>query len=77
MTLTFNLATWILLATHHLNMIIICANLFVKVPPCMTKLLAGHEQVSLKPIHKVKEQSVTLTFNLATEFLFANIVLSG
>ena len=37
----------------------------------MTKLLAGHEQVSLKPRHNVKEKTVTLTFNLATWFLFA------
>ena len=37
----------------------------------MTKLLAGHEQVSLKLMHTVKEQTVTLTFNLALRFLFA------
>ena len=36
----------------------------------MTKLLAGHEQVSLKSMHKVKEQTWTLTFNLATWFFF-------
>ena len=37
----------------------------------MTKLLAGHEQVSLKPMHNVYERTVTLTFHLATWFLFA------
>ena len=37
----------------------------------MAKLLVGHEQVSLKPMHEVKEQTVTLTSNLATWFLFA------
>ena len=42
-----------------------------KIPPCMTKLLAGHEQVSLKNMHKVKERTVTLTFNLAAWFLSA------
>ena len=36
----------------------------------MTKLLAGHEQVSLKPMYEVKERTVTLTFNLVTWFLF-------
>ena len=41
----------------------------------MAKLLAGHEQVSLKPMHKVKERTVTLTFNLATWFLFATFCL--
>ena len=29
MTLTFNLATWVLFATHCLVMIIICAKLFL------------------------------------------------
>ena len=70
-TLTYNLATWFLFATHHLIMMIICVNLFFKIPPRMTKLLAGHEQVSLKPMYKVLERPVTLTFNLATWFLFA------
>ena len=36
----------------------------------MTKLWDGLEQVSLKPMHKVKVQTVTLTFNQATWFLF-------
>ena len=36
----------------------------------MTKLLARDEQVSLKPMHKVSEQTVTLTFNLVIWFLF-------
>ena len=57
-------------ATHHLIMMIISANLFFKIPPRMTKYLAGHEQVSLKPMHKVKKRTVTLTFDLATWFLF-------
>ena len=37
----------------------------------MTKLWVGHEQVSLKSMHKVKVGTVTLTFDLATLFLFA------
>ena len=45
-------------------MMIIYANLFFKIPPRMTKLLAGHEQVLLNPMHKVKERTVTLTFKL-------------
>ena len=35
----------------------------------MTKLLAGHEQASLKPMHK--DQTVTLAFNLLVWFLVA------
>ena len=41
----------------------------------MTKLLAGHEQVSLKPMHNVSERTATLTFNLAIWFLFATYCL--
>ena len=37
----------------------------------MTKLWVKHKQVSLKPMHKVKVRIVTLTFDLATWFLFA------
>ena len=37
----------------------------------MTKLLAGHDQVLMEPMHKVYEQTVTLTFNLMIWFLFA------
>ena len=37
----------------------------------MTKLLAEHEQISLKPMHTIKERTVTLTYNLATLFLLA------
>ena len=47
------------------------ANLVFKIPPRMTKLLAGHEQVSSKPMHNAEERTVTLTFNLAAWFLFA------
>ena len=126
MTLTFNLATWFLFATHCLIMLIICANVFsnptmhnkamgrtwtgfsglgtkfkrrlwpwpltqrhgsylrrialswwsfvsnyFQIPLSITKLWVGHEQVSLKSMHKVYVQTVTLTFNLATWFLFA------
>ena len=39
----------------------------------MTNLLAGHKQVSLKPMHKVL--TVTLIFDLATWFLFATYPL--
>ena len=37
----------------------------------MTRLLAGHEQVSLKPMHKVKERTLTLTFNQVIWFFIA------
>ena len=37
----------------------------------MTKLLAGHGQVSLKPMPKVSERTVTSTFNLLIWFLIA------
>ena len=36
----------------------------------MTKLWLGQEQVSLKPMHKDKVRTMTLTFDLATWFLF-------
>ena len=71
---TYNLATWVLFATHHLIMII-CANLFFKIPLHLTKLLAGHKQVSLKPMHKVYERTVTSTFNLAIWFMIATYCL--
>ena len=32
-TLTYNLATWFLFAKHHFIMMIVCANLFFKIPP--------------------------------------------
>ena len=51
-TSTFNQAIWFFIATHRLIMIIICAKLF-KVPPCITKLWVGHEQVQLKSTHIV------------------------
>ena len=35
------------------------------------KLLAGQEQVSLKPMHTIKEQNVALTFDLVTWFSVA------
>ena len=41
------------------------------IPPCITKLWVGHEHVSLKSMHKVKVRTVTLTFDLATQFLLA------
>ena len=44
---------------------------FFRIPPYMIKLLAGYEQVSLKPMHKVKEQTVSSTFNLVMWFLNA------
>ena len=70
MTSTFNLVIWFLIATHCLIMIIICAILF-QTPPRITKLWIGHKQVSLKSMHKVQVQTVTLTFDLATWVLFA------
>ena len=37
----------------------------------MTKLLAGHAQISLTPMRIVSERTVTLTFNLVIWFLIA------
>ena len=70
MTLTFNLATWFLFATHRLIMIFICIKLFLN-PTMHKKLWVGHEQVSLKSVHRVKVRTVTLTFDPATWLLFA------
>ena len=70
MTLTYNLETLFLFATHHLIMMIICANLSFKTPARMTKLLAEYKQNVLKPMHKFYVQTVTLTFDLAAWFLF-------
>ena len=67
MTLTFNLATWFLFATYCLIMIIICA-IFFSIPPCITKLWVGHEQVSL-----VFAQSLSADFDL--ELLPSDMVL--
>ena len=36
LTVTYNLETWFLFATHHLIMMIICANLFFEIPAHMT-----------------------------------------
>ena len=35
------------------------------------QLWVGHEQISLKSMHKVRVQTVTMTFKLAIWFLFA------
>ena len=69
-TLTLDLATSFLFAPNRLVMVIICANFF-QIPPCITKLWVGHEQVSLKSMLKNKVRTVTLTSDLATWFLFA------
>ena len=46
-----------------------CAQLFLN-PTMHDKICAGHKHVSLKPMHKVSVRTVTLTFDLATWFLF-------
>ena len=43
---------------------------YFQIPPCITKLWVGHEQVSLKSMHKIEVRTVILTFDLATWFLF-------
>ena len=43
---------------------------YFQIPPCITNLWVGHEQVSLKSMYKVLVRTVTLTFDLATWFLF-------
>ena len=42
LALTFNLATWLIHATHCLVVIISLPNIF-QIPPCMVKLWVGHE----------------------------------
>ena len=44
---------------------------YFQIPPCITKLWVGHKHVSLKSMHKVQVQTVTLTSDIATWFLFA------
>ena len=51
-TLTFDLATWFLLVTYPLVMMIICAKLFIN-PTMHDKSMGQHKQVSLKPMQKV------------------------
>ena len=69
MTLTFDLATWFLFAIYRLVMMIICAKLISNL--ITNNKWVGHVQFSLKSMHKVKVRNVTLTFDLATWFLFA------
>ena len=47
---------------------------YFKILQCMAKSSAGHEQVSLKPMHK--ERTVTLIFDLATWFLLVTHYLA-
>ena len=64
-TLTFNPATWFLFATHHLIIIIICAKLFSNLTmdnKVMSQTLTEFTGLCI---------TVTLTFDLATWFLFA------
>ena len=49
-------------------MMIIIVKLFLN-PTMHNKVWVGHEQVSLKSMHKVLVRTVTLTFDLATWFL--------
>ena len=51
-TLTFDLATWFLIATYPLVMITICAKLFTN-PTIHDKVMGQHKQVSLKPMQKI------------------------
>ena len=69
-TLTFDLATRLLFATHRLVMMITCVKLFLN-PVMHNKLWVGNEQVPLKSMHKVLVRTVTLTIDLAIWFLFA------
>ena len=50
-------------------MIIISATLFIN-PNTDDQVMGRHEQVSLKSMHKVKVQTVTLTFDVTTWLLF-------
>jgi hypothetical protein len=44
-TLTFEVGTWFLDATHRLGLVDICANLsYFKIPQCITKLQSGHKR---------------------------------
>ena len=63
-TLTFDLATWFLHATHRLVMII-SAKYFSNPTNFQMKLWVGHGS----EMHKLKVLAVTLTFDLATWFI--------
>ena len=70
MTLTFNLATWFLFATHRLIVIIICAKLFSN--PTTHNKVMGRNRTSFTGLcSKFKVRTVTLTSDLAAWFLFA------
>ena len=49
MTLTFNLATWFMFATHRLIMIIICAKLFSN--PTMHNIVMGQTRTGFTEVH--------------------------
>ena len=53
MNLTYNLATWFLFVTHPLIMISILLIYHLNPTTHDKIIIAGHEQVSLKPMHKV------------------------
>ena len=55
-------------------MIIICAKLFIN-PNIDHQVMGRHKQVSLKSMHNVEVQTVTLTFDLVTWFLFMTYCL--
>ena len=68
-TLTFNPGTWILVVTHCLIMIIICAKLFSN--PTMHNKVMGPTRTGFTEINAQRlSGAVTLTFDLATWFLF-------
>ena len=72
--LTFDLATLFLFATHCLVMMIICAKLFLN--PTMHNKVMGRTRTGPTVVYaQVQVQAVTLTFDLATFFLFATYCL--
>ena len=67
-TLTFDLAIWLLLTTHHLVMMIICAKLFSN--PTMHNKVMGRTRTGFNEVY-AQSLSADCDLDLATQFLFA------
>ena len=70
MTLTFNLVIWFLIATHHLIIIIICAELFSN--PTMHNKVTGRRRIGFTEVYAQSlSANCDLTFDLAPWILLA------
>ena len=55
-TLTFDLATWLLFATNCPVMVIICAKFYFQTPPFTAKLCPGHDSGTHTHMDRVKSR---------------------